>query len=82
MSCVLFNVQNYISFKPGIKAVPTISHADLLHRNMRGCCFHCKISVLFFQDGSFDWGLKKMLFHFCSFLFLICTFLNVQKITG
>ena len=87
MSGAHFSVQNYIGSRLELSAVWAITHADLLHKNIKGCFFTVKIyfqiSVPFFQDGSFNWGLKrKGYFNFFPFLFLICTFLNVQKIIG
>ena len=39
----------------------------------------CQISVPFFQDGNFNWVLKKKgYFNFFPFLFLICTILKVH----
>ena len=63
MSCAHFSVQNYIGSRLQLNAVWAITHADLLHKNTKGCFFTVKIyfqiSVPFFQDGSFNWGLKR-----------------------
>ena len=37
---------------------------------------HCQIFVSFFQDGHFNWSLKRKL-HFFPFFPLICTLLNM-----
>ena len=63
MSCAHFSLQNYIGSRLHLNAVWAITHADLLHKNIKGCFFTAKIcfqiSVSFFHDGSFNWGLKR-----------------------
>ena len=81
-----FSVENLIGSRLKLSAAWAISLADFLRRNM-GLLFtvkiHCQISMPIFQDSSFNWGLKrKVHLIFFPFLFLKCTLLNVQKITG
>ena len=70
MSGAHFSVQTYIGSRLKLRAVWAITHADLL--KYQGLLFtvkmYCQIYVPFFQDGSFNWGLKrKGYFNFFSF---------------
>ena len=81
MSGAHFSVQNCVGSRLQLSAVWAITS-----QKYQGLFFtvkiHFEISVPFFQDGSFNWSLKrKGYFSFFPFLFLF-TFLNVQKITG
>ena len=83
MSGAHFSVQNYIGSRLKSRAVWAITHADLL--KYQGLLFtvkiHCQIYVPFFQDGSFNWGLKRnAYFNFSSIFFPHMYFLNIQKI--
>ena len=84
MSGAYYSVQNYTGSRLKLHAVWAITHADLLKYQalLFTVKIHGQIYVPFFQDGCFNWGLKrKGYFNSCfPFLFLICTLLNVQKI--
>ena len=80
-----FSVQNYLGSRLELSAV-WAGHklCWLASQKYQGLLFTikipCQISVPFFQDGSFSWGLKrKGYFSSFSFLFLIGTVLNVNK---
>ena len=38
MSGAHFSVQNYIGSRLELRTVWAITHADLLHKNIKGCC--------------------------------------------
>ena len=86
MSGANFSVQHFSGSRFKLSAAWAICLADLLHRNMRllfTVKIHCQTSVSFFQDSSFNWGLKRKghLFLF-PFLLHISTLSNLQKIIG
>ena len=68
-----FSVQNFIGSRLKLSAAWAVSFADLHHRNI-GLLFTikilCQIPVPFFQDSSFNWGLKRKI-HSIFFSFLV-----------
>ena len=63
-----FSVRNCVDYRLRLSTVWAVSLAALLQKNIKGCLFtikiNCKISVSFFQDGRFNWGLKRKIFSF------------------